>query len=93
MRRVSATVETAVLRAESARSLSERPSNPDPLDLVVRALALDKERNSLQRCAEAQALFAQALKLDPRFLAAIVGSRPHNARAVHGPRLLLVGWR
>jgi adenylate cyclase len=73
VRRLSAIAKIAVSRAESIRSRRERPSNPDTLDLVVRAQALWSEQNSLQRCAEAQALFEQALALDPQSLPAIVG--------------------
>jgi adenylate cyclase len=72
VRRISAMVGTAALQAESARSLRERPRNPDSVDLIVRAQALGSE-HSMQRCAEAQALFEQALALDPRSLPAIVG--------------------
>ena len=69
---LSAILKIAVSRAESIRSQRERPGNLDAVDLVVRAQALSSE-HSLQRCAEAHALFEQALALDPQSLPAIVG--------------------
>jgi adenylate cyclase len=73
VRRISAMMGVALFRAESLRSQRERPTDPDVLDLVVRAQALWSDQTSLQRCAEAMALFEQALALDPQSLPAIVG--------------------
>ena len=64
-------------KAETERSLKERSRDPDSVDLVLRGAAI--ERQSAQgsdkaKVAEARALFAQALKLDPNNLYALLNN-------------------
>jgi adenylate cyclase len=86
VRRLSSMVSNALFRAASARIRRERPGNPDAMDLVVRAQALWSEQTSLQRCAEAQALFDQALALDPQCLPSLVGCA-HTMLVLYADRL------
>jgi adenylate cyclase len=58
---------------EAARSARERPDNLDASDLVLQARALQQEPPSTRRGIEAQALFEQALRLDPASVAAMTG--------------------
>jgi adenylate cyclase len=50
-----------VVEIEKARSLRERPTNPDAIDLILRARSPTRRRQD-----EALALFEQALLLDPQ---------------------------
>jgi len=56
---------------EKARSLRERPTNPDAFDLILRARALYNQPTDVRRHLEAQALFERALALDPTSVSAI----------------------
>ena len=58
---------------EAARSLRERPSNPDAFDLILRARAVQHLPASLQRDQEALALYERALSLDPASPYAMTG--------------------
>jgi len=58
---------------ESARSLRERPANPDAFDLILRARSLGHLSQSLQRDKEAMALYERAVSLDPSSVLALVG--------------------
>ena len=60
-------------QVEAARSVRERPNNPDVFDLVLRARSLYRQPYSLKRNAEAIALDTQALKLDPGSVPAKLG--------------------
>ena len=54
----------------SARSMKERPDNPDAADLFMRGYALWRKGADAHR-AEASALFEQALQLDPKSVGAM----------------------
>jgi adenylate cyclase len=58
---------------ESARSLRERPANPDAFDLILRARALEHLPPSSQLSREALALYERALSLDSSSQIAMVG--------------------
>jgi TolB-like protein/DNA-binding winged helix-turn-helix (wHTH) protein len=60
-----------LVEIENARSLRERPTNPDAFDLILRARAITHLPWSLQRNKEKQALFERALSLDPTSIYAI----------------------
>jgi TolB-like protein/DNA-binding winged helix-turn-helix (wHTH) protein len=55
-----------LVEIEAARSLRERPSNPDAFDLILRARAIRNLPPAPQRDEQVQALLEQALALDPR---------------------------
>ncbi len=54
-------------QVESARSINDRPDDPDALDLFFRARALLNANDSLSSLIQAQALLEQALKQQPSF--------------------------
>ncbi len=58
---------------ESARSLRERPNDPDAFDLIVRAEALQQLPSTRQRAEEVKALYERALQSDPASVVAMVG--------------------
>jgi adenylate cyclase len=61
----------SMVEIESARSLRERPSNPDAFDLILRARALQNQPQSLQRDRETLALYERVLLLDPSSVPAL----------------------
>ena len=63
----------AVVGAESARSIQERPANPDAFDLILRARSLQNQPTSLERNDDIQELYERALILDPSSVAAMTG--------------------
>jgi adenylate cyclase len=76
----------SLVEIEQARSLRERPTNPDAFDLILRARALENQPPSLQRNEEAQALYERALERDPSSTAAMLGIAYHlvDRRATSG---------
>ena len=56
----------SVVEIEKARSLRERPTNPDAIDLILRARSNLYQPPTRRRQDEALALFEQALLLDPQ---------------------------
>ncbi|HEY7578764.1 MAG TPA: tetratricopeptide repeat protein, partial [Acetobacteraceae bacterium] len=68
--RVAEVLGAQMYYAESARSLRERPDNPDAADLFMRGYSLWRKGADAHR-AEASALFEQALELDPKSTSAI----------------------
>jgi TolB-like protein/rhodanese-related sulfurtransferase len=58
---------------EAARSLRERPANPDAVDLVLRANSVNNQIPTPQREAEAKSLYERALLLDPSSVSAMIG--------------------
>jgi adenylate cyclase len=55
----------SMVEIESARSLRERPANPDAFDLILRASSLQHLPATPQRDKEALALYERAFVLDP----------------------------
>ena len=55
----------SMVEIENARSLRERPANPDAFDLILRARSLQHLPATPQRDKEALALYERALVLDP----------------------------
>jgi adenylate cyclase len=64
VRRMKDEVGICLVEIESARSLRERPTNPDPFDLILRARSIRNQPPSLQRDDEVMALLERALMLD-----------------------------
>jgi TolB-like protein len=65
VRRVKDELGTCLIEIENARSLRERPTNPDAFDLILRARSIRNQLPSRQRDDEAMALLERALVLDP----------------------------
>jgi adenylate cyclase len=59
-----------MIQAEAARSARERPTNPDALDLTMRAQSLYNQPYSLERFTEIVTLLERAVELDPSSAAA-----------------------
>jgi adenylate cyclase len=62
-----------MVEIEKARSLRERPTNPDAFDLVLQARALGNRPPNLQRNYEQQALYERALSRDSSSVPALTG--------------------
>ncbi|MGA9011807.1 MAG: winged helix-turn-helix domain-containing protein [Acetobacteraceae bacterium] len=71
--RLSDELAISMVDIENARSLRERPTNPDAADLILRARALEHLPASLQQDGEALALYERALSLDPSSPYAMTG--------------------
>jgi TolB-like protein/cytochrome c-type biogenesis protein CcmH/NrfG len=52
---------------------SERPNDPDAVDLTMRARSILSQPPSRERLAQARDLYEQALRIDPQLPAALVG--------------------
>jgi adenylate cyclase len=63
--RMRAGLGISLVEVENARSLRERPTNPDAFDLILRARSLDNLPPNLQRNDEALSLYERAIALDP----------------------------
>jgi adenylate cyclase len=70
--RMRSELGVSLVEIERARSLRERPTNPDAFDLILRARSLTNQPPSLQRNAEIQALYERALDRDPSSATAMV---------------------
>ena len=67
VRRVKDELGIRLIDIESARSRSERPTDPDAFDLVLRVRSIRNQPPSLPRDREVMALLERALALDPSF--------------------------
>jgi tetratricopeptide (TPR) repeat protein len=63
----------SLVEIENARSLRERPTQPDAFDLILQARAIGHLPGSLERNEEKLALFERALSLDPTSIYAMTG--------------------
>ena len=73
VRRIGTALNIKLFDVEGARSVRERPSNPDAFDLILRARWLEDQPHSSQRTAERQTLYERALELDPTSVSALTG--------------------
>jgi TolB-like protein/DNA-binding winged helix-turn-helix (wHTH) protein len=64
--RLSDTIGLSVVEIEDARSRRERPTNPDPFDLILRARSINHLPPTAQLHKEQLALYERALLLDPQ---------------------------
>ena len=62
VRRISQTLEVALIDVEAARSKRERPANPDAADLILRARSLALHPMGSRENSERIALYEQALR-------------------------------
>jgi class 3 adenylate cyclase/TolB-like protein/tetratricopeptide (TPR) repeat protein len=59
---------------EAARSLRERPTNPEAFDLILRARAIEWQPATKDTVGQALKLYEQALELDPNAVPALTGA-------------------
>ena len=69
--RLSDTVGISMVEIEGARSLRERPTNPDAFDLILRARSMGHLTPTQQGEKEMLALYDKALLLDPQSVEAM----------------------
>ena len=65
IQRLGTALDIEIVQSEATRSARERSTNPDALDFILRARALHDQPRNVERDAAAQALYEQALQLDP----------------------------
>jgi len=70
---ISNVLEMTLTQSESERSYREHPSNPDSLDLTLRANAMSDGPGSPEINENARRLYEHAVELDPKNAAAFVG--------------------
>jgi class 3 adenylate cyclase/TolB-like protein/Tfp pilus assembly protein PilF len=72
-RRIAVALSATLIQAESDRVVREHRTNPDAIDLTMRASALLNKPETPEGIAEARRLFEQALKIDADNVDALVG--------------------
>jgi TolB-like protein/DNA-binding winged helix-turn-helix (wHTH) protein len=72
--RMRAALNISLADIEAARSLRERPTNPDAFDLILRARAIWQRANTQDTAAQALRLYEQALERDPNAVLALTGA-------------------
>ena len=70
---IARTLDVALTEAESRRGQSERPNNPDAVDLTMRGWSLLYRPHSPEVLHEARDLFERALKIDGNHPPALIG--------------------
>ena len=73
VRQIAFTLNFRIVDAEAARSLRERPSNPEVADILLRARSIYNRPPTPQREAELIPLYQRALELDPNSATALAG--------------------
>jgi adenylate cyclase len=72
--RVSEALNIRLTDIEAARSVKERPTNPDAFDLVLRARAVNLLPATNDRMTQTTAFYEQALARDPNSILALTGA-------------------
>jgi adenylate cyclase len=72
VRQISRIIDSRMLDAETTNSLRERPSNPNAIDLLLRAWSLFKRTDERKYITEASELLERAVQLDPSMAPAIL---------------------
>ena len=72
--RMRAALNVSLANIEAARSLQERPANPDAFDFILRARAVLLLPQTKDTAAQVVGLFRQALSRDPNAVLALVGA-------------------
>ena len=72
--RMGAALNVSLADTEAARSLRERPANPDAFDFILRARAVTLLPQTKDTMAQAVGLYRQALSRDPNAVPALVGA-------------------
>jgi TolB-like protein/tetratricopeptide (TPR) repeat protein len=70
---VTFTLQARLADAESARSMRERPANPDVSDVLTRARAVYNLPPSPEKMGQLLALYERAVELDPSSVGALAG--------------------
>ena len=73
LRRIAFLVQLRVFETESARSVRERPDNPDATDALVRAYTLYNMPPNPEKNSRMVALYERAIELDPSSAPALAG--------------------
>jgi TolB-like protein/cytochrome c-type biogenesis protein CcmH/NrfG len=72
-RKIAGTLKFSLVELASRRGGTERPANPDAIDLTMRGVVLFSRFSSRADVIKARGLFEQALRLDPSSVQALVG--------------------
>jgi adenylate cyclase len=72
--RMRSALNISLADIEAARSLRERPANPDAFDLILRARAIDNLPRTKDRTTQVLTLYEQALQRDPSAVLALTGA-------------------
>jgi adenylate cyclase len=73
VREIAWALNIRIVDTEAARNLRERPSNPDVVDILLRARSIYNRPPTSQRQAELVPLYERALELDPNSATALAG--------------------
>ena len=76
--RLARALDLELTAAESRRAQSERPNDPDAVDLTMRAKSIMNQSLSRERLAQAQDLFEQALRIEPELLRGVGRACPER---------------
>jgi class 3 adenylate cyclase/TolB-like protein/tetratricopeptide (TPR) repeat protein len=71
--RLARRLDLELIDQESRRAQSERPNNPDSVDLTMRGWSVLNQPFSREQLTRARDLFEQALRIDPEYPKALVG--------------------
>lgn len=71
--RLARALDLELTNQESRRALSERPNNPDAVDLTMRGWSVLNQPLSRKQLGQAEDLFERALQIDPGLPKALVG--------------------
>lgn len=71
--RLARRLDLELTNEESRRAQSERPNDPDAVDLAMRAWSVLNQPYSRERLEESRSLFEKALHIDPGLSTALVG--------------------
>ena len=71
--RLTRRLDLELTNAESRRAQSERPNDPDAVDLTMRAWSVLNQPYSREQLVQSRALFEQALRIEPELPKALVG--------------------
>ncbi len=71
--RLARRLDLELTNEESRRAQSERPNDPDAVDLAMRAWSVLNQPYSRERLEQSRSLFEQALHIDPKLSKALVG--------------------
>jgi class 3 adenylate cyclase/TolB-like protein len=72
--RMRAALNISLAEIEAARSLQERPTNPDAFDLILQARAISLVPQTKETVSKALGLYEQALTRDPNAVIALAGA-------------------
>src|SRR4029450_4262864 len=74
--RLARRLDLELTNEESRRAQSERPNDPDAVDLAMRAWSVLNQPYSRERMEQSRSLFEQALHIDPLLSTTLVGLLP-----------------